>query len=62
MTRLPRRRAVGGWTLIELLVVMMVLGLLANIAVLKYRDMTRSAYSGFGNSCRNIRPRSTRSS
>ncbi len=38
-------RSTRGWTLIELIVVMLILGLLANIAVLKYHDMTRSAYS-----------------
>jgi len=32
-----------GWTMIELLVVMIILGLLASIAVLKYIDMRRTA-------------------
>ena len=34
-----------GWTMIELLTVLVVLGLLANIAILKYIDLTRTAYA-----------------
>ncbi|MEO8634990.1 MAG: type II secretion system protein [Gemmatimonadales bacterium] len=34
-----------GWTMIELLISMVVLGLLASIAVLKYIDLSRTAYS-----------------
>ena len=34
-----------GWTMIELLVVMIVIGLLASIAVLKYIDLSRTAYA-----------------
>jgi prepilin-type N-terminal cleavage/methylation domain-containing protein len=34
-----------GWTLIELLTVMVILGLLASIAALKYIDLTRTAYA-----------------
>lgn len=34
-----------GWTMIELLVTMVVLGLLSSIAVLKYIDLTRTAYA-----------------
>lgn len=34
-----------GWTMIELLVTMLVMGLLAGIAVLKYIDLTRTAYA-----------------
>lgn len=41
MIRLLRR----GFTMIELIVVILVLGLLVNLAVLKYIDLTRSAYS-----------------
>jgi prepilin-type N-terminal cleavage/methylation domain-containing protein len=41
--RIPRRR--GGWTMIELLTVMVVLGLLASIAVLKYIDLSRTAFA-----------------
>lgn len=41
MNRVNRR----GWTMIELLVVMVVLGLLASIAVLKYIDLSRTAYA-----------------
>jgi prepilin-type N-terminal cleavage/methylation domain-containing protein len=34
-----------GWTMIELLTVMVVMGLLASIAILKYIDLTRTAYA-----------------
>jgi prepilin-type N-terminal cleavage/methylation domain-containing protein len=34
-----------GWTMIELIVTMVVLGLLASIAVLKYIDLSRTAYA-----------------
>jgi prepilin-type N-terminal cleavage/methylation domain-containing protein len=34
-----------GWTMIELLVTMVVLGVLASIAVLKYIDLSRTAYA-----------------
>ncbi len=34
-----------GWTMIELLVTMVVLGVLAGIAVLKYIDLSRTAYA-----------------
>jgi prepilin-type N-terminal cleavage/methylation domain-containing protein len=34
-----------GWTMIELLVTMVVLGVLAGIAALKYIDLTRTAYA-----------------
>jgi prepilin-type N-terminal cleavage/methylation domain-containing protein len=34
-----------GWTLIEMLVVMVVLGLLSSIAVLKYIDLSRTAFA-----------------
>ncbi|HEY7684413.1 MAG TPA: type II secretion system protein [Gemmatimonadales bacterium] len=34
-----------GWTMVELLVTMVVLGLLAGIAVLKYIDLSRTAYA-----------------
>ena len=33
-----------GWTMVELLITLVVLGLLAGIAVLKYIDLTRTAY------------------
>lgn len=35
----------NGWTMIELLIVMVILGLLASIAVLKYIDLSRTAYA-----------------
>lgn len=34
-----------GWTMIELLITMVVIGLLASIAVLKYIDLSRTAYA-----------------
>jgi prepilin-type N-terminal cleavage/methylation domain-containing protein len=34
-----------GWTMVELLVSMIVIGLLASIAILKYIDLTRTAYA-----------------
>lgn len=34
-----------GWTMIELLTVLVVMGLLASIAALKYIDLTRQAYA-----------------
>ena len=34
-----------GWTMIELLIAMVVIGLLAAISVLKYIDLTRTAYA-----------------
>ena len=42
MIRLRSRR---GWTMIELITVLMVIGLLVNLAVLKYLDLTRSGYT-----------------
>ncbi|HTS87124.1 MAG TPA: type II secretion system protein [Gemmatimonadales bacterium] len=38
-------RGRGGWTMIELIVVLVIIGLLASIAVLKYIDLTRTAYA-----------------
>ena len=34
-----------GWTMIELLVVLVIMGLLASISVLKYIDLSRTAYA-----------------
>jgi prepilin-type N-terminal cleavage/methylation domain-containing protein len=42
MSLLRSRR---GWTMIELITVLMVIGLLVNLAVLKYLDLTRSGYT-----------------
>lgn len=44
MKRRSRKRWNRGWTMIELITVLMVLGLLVNLAVLKYIDLTRSGY------------------
>lgn len=41
----PTRRAVRGFSMIELLVVMAVIGLLAGLAIPRYRDMKRRAAS-----------------
>ncbi len=43
--RIWRGRNRRGWTIIELLVTMVVMGCLAAIAVLKYIDLTRTAYA-----------------
>jgi prepilin-type N-terminal cleavage/methylation domain-containing protein len=34
-----------GWTLIEIMIVMVILGLLSGLAVLKYIDLTRTAFA-----------------
>lgn len=38
-------RSTRGWTLIELMLVLLIMGLLVNLAILKYIDLTRSGYT-----------------